>query len=167
MKFRPELQKGREVSQKIRTVSPCVCSSAVFDSLILLPVQYILGTKMKRKEADYFLNISVFGFLCYTAVVFHRIMGDNKSLKVSRTLESILADIDNGFDSPSDLQLPLSLLETVPSSPTTIGITVTFIFDSLFSSLARSKHLFIFSLSYIFTQSSTETAKSSRFFYSC
>ena len=88
---------------------------------------------MKRKEADYFLNISVFGFLCYTTVVFHRIMGDNKSPKVSRTLESILADIDNGFDSPSDLQLPLSLLETVPSSPTTIGITVTFIFDSLFS----------------------------------
>ena len=42
-------------------------------------------------------------------------------------------------------------LRTVASTPTTIGITITFIFHSLFSSLARSKYLSIISVSFIFT----------------
>ena len=33
-------------------------------------------------------------------------------------------------------------LETGPNEPTTIGITVTFIFYDCFNSLARSKHFF-------------------------
>ena len=35
-------------------------------------------------------------------------------------------------------------LGTIPSVPTTIGITITFLFHSLFSSLTRSKYLFNF-----------------------
>ena len=42
-------------------------------------------------------------------------------------------------------------LGTVPIAPTRIGITVTITFLSFFSSQARSKYLFIFSLSFIFT----------------
>ena len=39
-----------------------------------------------------------------------------------------------------------SFLGIVPSAPITIGIIVTFMFQSLFSFLARSKYLFLFSL---------------------
>ena len=53
-----------------------------------------------------------------------------------------------------------NLLKTVPSAPTTNGITVTFIFHRYFSSLARSKYLSIFSISFIFTLCSAGTAKS-------
>ena len=52
------------------------------------------------------------------------------------------------------------LLWTIPSSPTIIIITVTFMFYRFFSSLANSKYLSIFSLSFIFILWSAETAKS-------
>ena len=70
------------------------------------------------------------------------------------------------FSSPSQLGhwivsiLPLisifctpfsSLRETITSEPTTIGINLTLIFHSFFSSLARSKYLPIFSLSFMFS----------------
>ena len=45
----------------------------------------------------------------------------------------------------------INLLVTVPSAPITIGITITFMFDSFFSSLARSTYLSFFSLSFSFT----------------
>ena len=51
-------------------------------------------------------------------------------------------------------------LMTEPSTPITIGITVTFIFHSFFSSLARSGYSSLFSLSFSFTLWSTGTAKS-------
>ena len=44
--------------------------------------------------------------------------------------------------------------------PITIGITVTFMFHSVFSSLARSKYLSIILLSFIFSLQSAGTAKS-------
>ena len=50
--------------------------------------------------------------------------------------------------------------DTIPTTSSTIGITVTLLFNSFFSSLAR--YLSIFSLSFISTQYSTGTAKSSR-----
>ena len=53
-----------------------------------------------------------------------------------------------------------NLWATVPSAPITIGITVTFMFHSFFSSLARFRYLFLFSLSFSFTLWSTRTAKS-------
>ena len=52
-------------------------------------------------------------------------------------------------------------LGTVPSAPITVGITLTFMFYSLFSSLARSKYFSLVSFSLIFPMWSAETAKSS------
>ena len=51
-------------------------------------------------------------------------------------------------------------LVTVPRVPITIGITVTFIFHSVFNSLERSKYLSFFSLSFNSTLWSAGTAKS-------
>ena len=53
-------------------------------------------------------------------------------------------------------------LGIVPSRPTTTSITVTFMFLCFFSSLARSKYLFICSLSLIFILWSVGTEKSTR-----
>ena len=89
--------------------------------------------------------------------------------QVSRTLLSILTDL-NSVVVRMVLILPLICnsfnllakpLETIPSTPSTIGITITFTFHSYFSSLARSKYLSIFS-SFIFTLWSAGTAKSIR-----
>ena len=49
---------------------------------------------------------------------------------------------------------------TVPCARLTIGITLTFIFHSFFSSIARYRYLWLFSLSFNFTFWSAETAKS-------
>ena len=49
---------------------------------------------------------------------------------------------------------------TVPRARTTNGITVTFMFHSLFKSLASSRYLSFFSLSFNFTRRSAETAES-------
>ena len=51
-------------------------------------------------------------------------------------------------------------LVTVPSAKIIIGITVTFMFHSFFSSLARYRYLSLFSLSFNFTLWSAGTAKS-------
>ena len=51
-------------------------------------------------------------------------------------------------------------LGIVPSAPTTIGITVTFMFHSFFSSIARSRYLSLFSSSFNFTLWSAGTARS-------
>ena len=49
---------------------------------------------------------------------------------------------------------------TAPSAPITIGITITFMFQSFFNSLARSRYLSLFSLSFSFILWSVGTAKS-------
>ena len=51
-------------------------------------------------------------------------------------------------------------LGIVPSTPITIGITITLIFQSFFSSLGRYKYLSLFLLSLIFTLQFSKTAKS-------
>ena len=61
------------------------------------------------------------------------------------------------FNSTSPLS---NHLGTVPSAPITIGITVTLVFDSFLSSLAKYKHLPLFSFSLIFFLRSVRTAKS-------
>ena len=88
---------------------------------------------------------------------FHMNLSDSKSSQVSRTLLGILADLNNGvvlmvsicpliFKTSSPSNNPLL---TEQSAPTTIGITVTFMFDSFFSSLAVL--LSLFSLFFSFT----------------
>ena len=53
-------------------------------------------------------------------------------------------------------------LEIVPSTPTAIGITITFMFQSFFSSQATSRYVAMVLLSFIFTWWSTWTAKPTR-----
>ena len=76
-------------------------------------------------------------------MVFHWSLIDCKSLQVSRTLLSVLADFNNTVvwmvsagrpisNSFSSLTKTLGILP--PNAPITVGITVTFIFLSFFSS---------------------------------
>ena len=86
----------------------------------------------------------------------------------SRTLLSILADLNNAVVWMVSTHLLISKsscpctqpLVIVPSAQITNGITVTFMFLSFFSSLARSRYLSLFSLSISFTLGTTGTAKS-------
>ena len=83
---------------------------------------------------------------------------DSKSLQVFKTLLSILADLNNAvvwMFSTRPLVFKSSSLSTnwlviVPSAPITISITVSFMFHSFFSSLARSCYLSLFPLSFSF-----------------
>ena len=83
-------------------------------------------------------------------------LSDSKSPQVSKTLLSILADLNNalfGIVSTRPLISKSSSpfinpLVTVPCTPITIGITVIFMFHSFFSSLARSRYLSHFSFFY-------------------
>ena len=95
-------------------------------------------------------------------------LSDSKSPQVSRTLLSILAGLNNAVvwivathplisKSSSPCNNPL---ETILSTPITIGIIVTFMFHSFFSSLAGSKYLSLCLLSFSFTLWSAGTAKS-------
>ena len=90
-----------------------------------------------------------------------------KSLQVSWTLLSILADLNKVLMVSTRPLISMSsspfkdLSVTVPRAPLTIDITVTFMFHSFFFySLARSKYLSFFSLSFNFTLWSAGTAKS-------
>ena len=101
-------------------------------------------------------------------MVFHRRLSDGKSSEVFGTLLSILVDLNNAVvwmvstrpiisKSSSPFMNPLV---TVPRAPITIGITVTFMFYGFLSSLARSRYLSFFSLSFNFALWSAGTAKS-------
>ena len=101
-------------------------------------------------------------------MVFHWSLCDSKFPQVSRTLLSILADLNNVVEwivstrpliskSSSPFNYPLV---TGPKVRTTIGIIVTFMFHSFFDLLARSRYLSFFSFSFIFTQGSAGTATS-------
>ena len=100
-------------------------------------------------------------------MISHWSLSDNKSPQVSMTLFSILADLNalvwivstrpltSKFSSPGT-----NSLMTVPSAPITIGITVTFMFHSFFSSLVRSKYFSLFPFFFSFILWSTRTANS-------
>ena len=89
-------------------------------------------------------------------LVFQWILSDSKS-QVSRTLLSILADINNVFFYGSDstsysksFTPSNNHMVTVPSAPIIFGIRVTFMLHSFFRSLARSRYLYILILLIIF-----------------
>ena len=100
-------------------------------------------------------------------MVFHWSLSDSKSPQVSKIL-SILAVLNNAvvwmvFTRPpiSKSSSPFSNpLVTVPNAPITIGIIVTCMFHSFFTSLARSRYLSFFSHSFSFILWSAGTAKS-------
>ena len=125
----------------------------------------------------FFFFRSSFGDYYFTHLrVFHasvnwwfssRVLSDSKFPQVSRTLLSILADLNNTvvwmvstrsliFISSRSYTNPLV---TVPSAPITISITITFMFQSFFSSLARSRYLSLFLFSFTFTLWSAGTAE--------
>ena len=101
-------------------------------------------------------------------MVFHWILSDSKSPKVSRTHLRILAVLSNAVvwivstrPPTSNSSRPLNnFLVIVPNAPITIGTLVTFMFHSFFNSLARSRYLFFFSLSFRFILWSAGTAMS-------
>ena len=99
-------------------------------------------------------------------MVFRGSLSDSKSPQVSRTFLSILADLNNivvwmvsscPLISKSS-SLLINPLEILPSAPITINTTITFVFHSFFCSLATSKYLSLFSLSFNFTLWSTRAA---------
>ena len=100
-------------------------------------------------------------------MVFHWSLSDSKSHRVSRTLLSILAVLNNvvvwmvsAHPLISKSFIPFNNpLVTVPKAPITIDINVTFKFHSFFNSLARSRYLSFFSLSFSFILWSAGTAK--------
>ena len=101
-------------------------------------------------------------------MVFHWSLSDSKSPQVSRALLSILAILNNSvvWTVSTNPNISKSFspctnpLVTVLRAPITIGITITFLFHSLFNSLARLRYLSFFSLSFNFTLWSAGTAKS-------
>ena len=101
-------------------------------------------------------------------MVFHWILSDSKSPQVSRTRLRILAVLSHAVIWVVSTRLPTSKssrpfnnpLVIVPKSPITIGTIVTFMFHSIFNSLARSRYLSFFSHSFRFILWSAGTAKS-------
>ena len=91
-------------------------------------------------------------------MVSHWSLTDSKSPQVSQTLHSILVDLYNVviwmvFTRPlisNSSSAFIEILQIVPSAPTTIGITVKFMFYIYFSSSASSWYLPHFSL-FVFT----------------
>ena len=104
---------------------------------------------------------------CYLTV-FHWSLSDSKFPQVSRTLLSILAVLNNAVvwmvstcpSTSKSSNLFNSPLVTVPKATITIGIILTFMFHNIFSSLARSRYLSFFLLSFSFILWSARTAKS-------
>ena len=101
-------------------------------------------------------------------MVLHWSLSDSKSPQVSRTRLGILAVLSNAVvwivstcpptsKSSRPFNNPLVI---VPNAPITIGTIVTFMFHNFFNSLARSRYLSFFSLSFSFILWSAGTAKS-------
>ena len=101
------------------------------------------------------MNITIYSFVSfshhYQLIVLLGSLRDSKSSQISRTLLSILADLNDAVvwvvstcalisksSSPFTNRLGI-----VPSATTTIGITVTFMFHSSFSSLGFRYLLFL------------------------
>ena len=108
-------------------------------------------------------------------MVFHGSLRNWKSLQVSWTILSILANLNNAvvcmvsFHSIYKSFSPcINPLGTILSMSFTFDITITFIFHSFFSFLARSTYLFLFSLSFSFPCGLLEQQSSqfSRFYFS-
>ena len=99
---------------------------------------------------------------------FYWSLSDNKSSQVSRTLLSILADLNNAVAWMVSARPLISKsfspctnhLMTVPSPSITIGIGDTFMCHRFFSSPGRSRYLSLFSLSFSFTLWSAWTTQS-------
>ena len=96
-------------------------------------------------------------------MVSHWSLNDHKSPHISRTLLSILADLNDVVvwmvSTRPVISKPSSPFNnssvSVPRAPITIGIIVTFMFHSFFNSLVSSRYLSLFSHSFNLTLWST------------
>ena len=123
----------------------------------------------RDSKVDNILFYSFESFSCQSfPMVSHWSLSDNKSPQVYRTLLSTLADLNSviiwmvstrPFNSKSSTLFNNPLV-TIPRVPITIGIVVTFKFHSFFNSLARSRYLSYFLLSFNFTLWSAGQGKS-------
>ena len=93
-------------------------------------------------------------------MVFHWSLSVSKSPQVFRTLLSILADLSNAVVWMASTCPLISMSSSPFTNPINIGITVTFIFHSFFSSIARFTFSSLFSPSFNFTLWSAGTTKS-------
>ena len=101
-------------------------------------------------------------------MVFHWSLSDSKSPQVSRTRLRILAVLSDAVVWIVSTRPPTSKssrlfnnpLVFVPNAPITKGTIVTFMFHSFFNSLATSRYLSFFSLSFRFILWSPGAAKS-------
>ena len=101
-------------------------------------------------------------------MVLHWSLSDSKSPQVSRTRLRILAVLSNDIVWIVSTRPPIpkssrpfnNPLVIVPNAPIAIGTIVTFMFHSFFNSLARSRYLSFFSLSFRIILWSARTAKS-------
>ena len=101
-------------------------------------------------------------------MVFHWNLCDSKFPQVSRTRLRILAVLSNAVVWIVSIRLPTfksfrpfnNPLVIVPNAPITIGTIVTFMFRNFFNSLARSRCLSFFLLSFRFILWSAGPAKS-------
>ena len=106
-------------------------------------------------EAHIYILLQVYYFHCMQVFYFSFNWSiSDKSIQVSRTLLSILADLNTAVVWMV-LILPLvssspnlfsRLLGTIQQAPTKISIAITFMFHSFISSTARSKYCLSFSL---------------------
>ena len=100
-------------------------------------------------------------------MVFHWSLSDNKSLQVSRTRLRILAVLSNVVSWIVSTCPPTSKssrpfnnpLVIVPKAPIKIGTIVIFMFRSFLNSLARSRYLSFFLISFRFIFWSARTTK--------
>ena len=104
-------------------------------------------------------------------MVFHWNLSDSKSPQVSRTRLRILAVLSNAVVWIVSVRPPISKssrpfnnhLVIMPNASITIGTIITFMFHSFFNSLARSRYLSFFPLSFRFILRAAGTAKSTIF----
>ena len=135
------------------SLSPCINAVTVLNAGEFFPLPF------------FFLTYCL--FIVSWIILFFASLSNSKFPQVPRTLLSILADLNNAvvwmvLICPRISNLSSSLSKPfwiVPNAPITIGITITFIYHSFLSSLARSDYLPLFTLSLIFTLLSTLTAK--------
>ena len=119
----------------------------------------ITTTFMFHRFLSYYYNDHFTPWEFFPSALADGLLSDSKS-QVSRTLLSILADLNNAVVSmvsahpiiSKSSSLCTNLLMIIPRAPITIGITITFMFHSFFNSLVRLRYLSFFSLSLNFTQ---------------
>ena len=118
--------------------------------LFLLRNIFYLTSVMPIKHVLLYYTLQNF-HTSISLIVFYMSLSDGKTPQVSRTLLSILADLNNAvvwmisarppiINSSSPFTKPLGI---ILSTQITISIAATFIFHSLFSSLTRSKYLYL------------------------